>query len=212
MTGVRRRDNMPSPLTSREGAQVGEHEFVLAAQRNGGAARDALVDMFMPLVASLARRYRGTPALNRDELLQEGVVGLLRALERYNPALGTPFWGYASWWVRQAMQQLVSEVARPVVLSDRAARQLARVKQVHSDHVQAYRSEPTAAQLAAESGLGTTQVQSLMAAALRPRGLDEPTAADAGNSPGDLLADPTAEDAFDRVPTHVVACELTRML
>src|SRR3954468_4190314 len=197
MTGARRRDNMPSPSTSREGAHVEEREFVLAAQGDDGAARDALVDMFMPLVASVARRYRGTPALNRDELLQEGVVGLLRALERYNPALGTPFWGYASWWVRQAMQQLVSEVARPVVLSDRAARQLARVKQAHSDHVQAYRSEPTAAQLAAESGLNETQVQSLRAASRRPRGLDEPTAAEADgcSSPSDLLADPRAEDA-----------------
>ena len=115
-------------------------------------------------------------ALNRDELLQEGVVGLLRALERYDPALGTPFWGYASWWVRQAMQQLVSEVARPVVLSDRASRQLARLKRVHSDHVQAHRREPTSAQLAAGSGLGTPQVQSLLAASMRPRGLDEPTA------------------------------------
>src|SRR3954453_4413199 len=152
MTGVRRRDNMPFPLASREGAHVGEREVVLAAQRNGGAARDALVDMFMPLVASLARRYRGAPALNRDELLQEGVVGLLRAVERYDPALGTPFWGYASWWVRQAMQQLVSEVARPVVLSDRASRQLARLKQVRSDHVQAHRREPTSGQLPAGSG------------------------------------------------------------
>ena len=147
----------------------------------------------------MARRYRGTPTLTRDELLQAGVVGLLRGLERYDPALGTPFWGYASWWVRQAMQQLVSEVARPVVLSDRASRQLARLKQVHSDHVQAHRREPTSAQLAAGSGLGAPQVQSLLAASMRPRGLDEPTAteADGGSSPGDLLADPRAEDAFD---------------
>jgi DNA-directed RNA polymerase sigma subunit (sigma70/sigma32) len=57
--------------------------------------------------------------------MQQGVVGLLRALERYDPELETPFWAYASWWVRQAMQQLVSELSRPVVVPDRAARQLA---------------------------------------------------------------------------------------
>ncbi len=191
-----------------------ERELVLAAQSGDRAARDALVDMFMPLLASVARRYRGTPTLDRDELLQAGVVGLLRGLERYDPALGTPFWGYASWWVRQAMQHLVSEVARPVVLSDRASRQLARLKQAHSDHVQAHRCEPTSAQLAAGSGLGAPQVQSLLAASLPPRGLDEPTAtgADGGSSPGDLLADPRAEDAFERVSTRVVAGELTRMM
>jgi RNA polymerase primary sigma factor len=193
---------------------MGERELVLAAHSGDRAARDALVEMFMPLVATLARRYRSTPALTRDELLQEGVVGLLRALERYEPNLGTPFWGYASWWVRQAMQQLVSEVARPVVLSDRASRQLARVKQVHSDHVQAHRHEPTSAQLAAGSGLGATKVQSLLAASLRSRGLDEPTATEAGDgsSTGDRLADPHAEDAFDLVATRVVAGGLARML
>ncbi len=206
--------SMRSPLAIVEGVPVGERELVLAAQGGDRGARDALMEMFMPLVASVARRYRGTPALTRDELLQEGVVGLLRALERYDPALGTPFWGYASWWVRQAMQQLVSEVARPVVLSDRASRQLARLKRVHSDHVQAHRREPTSAQLAAGSGMGATQVQSLLAASMRPRGLDEPTATgdDGGSSPGDLLADPRAEDAFEDVSTRVAAVELTRMM
>src|ERR1700710_2201306 len=105
MNGAGPGDSMRFPLAIVEGVPVGERELVLAAQGGEGAARDTLVDMFMPLVASLARRYRGTPSLTRDELLQAGVVGLLRALERYDPALGTPFWCYASWWVRQAMQQ-----------------------------------------------------------------------------------------------------------
>jgi RNA polymerase primary sigma factor len=193
---------------------VGERELVLAAQSGDRAARDALVDMFMPLVASVARRYRGTQALTRDELVQAGVVGLLRGLQRYDPALGTPFWAYASWWVRQAMQHLVSEVARPVVLSDRAARQLARLQRARAKHVQAHRREPTSAQLAAGSGLCASQVQSLVAASMPPRGLDEPTASgdDGGIAPGDLLADRRAEDAFDGVATRVVAGELTRMM
>jgi RNA polymerase primary sigma factor len=204
--------SMPSPSSNSKGAVVGERELVLAAQRHGGAARDALVETFMPLVVSLSRRYRGNPALNREELLQEGVVGLLRALERYDPELETPFWGSASWWVRQAMQQLVAEVTRPVVLSDRAARQLARVKHAQTDHVLAHRAEPTLAELAEESGLGTEQVQNLIAAAQCPRGLDEPLAADSGSSFGDLLADPGAEDAFDQVPTRVATFGLPRML
>src|SRR4051794_29279534 len=56
------------------------------------------------LIGSVARGYRGASGAGRAELMQEGVVGLLRALERYDPDLGTPFWAYASWWVRQAMQ------------------------------------------------------------------------------------------------------------
>ena len=192
---------------------MGERELVLAAQRDGGVARDTLVGSFMPLVSSLARRYRSNQALSRDELLQEGVVGLLRALEHYDPGRETPFWGYASWWVRQAMQQLVAEITRPVVLSDRATRQLARVTHVRSDHMRSHHREPTHAQLAAETGLKTGQVQHLIAAAMRPRGLDErATAEDGGCSFGDLLADPRAEEAFENVPTRVVTSGLPRML
>jgi RNA polymerase sigma factor (sigma-70 family) len=190
-----------------------ERELVLAAKQDGGAARDALVELFLPAVAGVARRYRGA-GLDRAELLQDGVVGLLRALERYDPELGTPFWAYATWWVRQAMQQLVSEVSRPVVLSDRAARQLARVKHVQSDHEQVHGVEPTPSELAAETGLDRAQVGSLMAASRRPRGLDEPTAAEdgSGSSFGDLLADPRAEDAFERVPTRVAAARIAQLL
>ena len=64
------------------------------------------------------------------------MVGLLRALERYDPTLGVPFWGYASWWVRQSMQQLVAELTRPTVLSDRTLRHLAQLKRAHGEYVQ----------------------------------------------------------------------------
>jgi len=115
-----------------------EREEILAAQAGDERARRALVAAFMPLVGSVARRYLRNPALEREELLQEGVIGLLRALERFDAEQGTPFWAYVTWWVRQAMQQLVSEIVRPVVLSDRAARHLARAKQVQSRHMQAH--------------------------------------------------------------------------
>src|SRR3954451_16844076 len=113
-----------------------ELELVLAAQRGRPGARAELVEAFMAPIASVARLYRGTRAVSREELIQDGVVGLLRAVERYDASLGTPFWAYASWWVRQAMQQLVSELTRPVVLSDRAARQLARVRNAEREHLQ----------------------------------------------------------------------------
>jgi RNA polymerase sigma factor (sigma-70 family) len=104
-------------VTVRE--QANERELVLAAKECRGEARGALLEAFTPLIGSVARGYRGASGVGRAELMQEGVVGLLRALERYDPELETPFWAYASWWVRQAMQQLVSELSRPVVVPDR---------------------------------------------------------------------------------------------
>ena len=128
----------------------------------------------MPLVAGVARMYRNTGAVNRIELMQEGVVGLLRALERFDPERGTPFWGYASFWVRQAMQQLVAELTRPVVLSDRALRQLARVKQARRDHLQAHKSEPSTSDLSDRTGIAREQIERLVAVERQPRSIEEP--------------------------------------
>jgi DNA-directed RNA polymerase sigma subunit (sigma70/sigma32) len=112
------------------------------------------------------------------------------------------------------MQQLVSELTRPVVLSDRAVRQLARVKDAQRRHLQSHGKEPTPADLAAATGLGRDQVERLIAAERKPRGLEEPINGDEGvvGSFGDLLADPRAEDAYDGVPTRMEVDALPGML
>jgi RNA polymerase primary sigma factor len=194
--------------------RAAERELVLAAKSGDQEASDALVDAFLPLIASVARLYRGSAAVNRGELMQEGVIGLLRALERYDPTLGTPFWAYASWWVRQAMQQLVSQLTRPVVLSDRAIRQLTRVRDARREHLQSHGSEPTCDQLAAETNLGRSQVEDLIVAERSPRALDEPLRSDEGIGAtlGDLLADPHAEDAYERLPQRMAVEALPGLL
>jgi RNA polymerase primary sigma factor len=190
-----------------------ERRLVLAAEDGDKSAREELVEAFMPSIASVARIYRSSPAVDRVELIQEGVVGLLRALQRYDPARGTPFWGYASWWVRQAMQQLVAEVTRPVVLSDRALRQLARVKDARRTHLQAHGREPSTADLAETTGFTREQVENLVAVERTPRALEEPIG-DGGDTDawfGDLLADPGAEDEYERVDRRLEIEEMRRL-
>ena len=206
-----RRDRRPSsarPLRARC-----ELDLVTAAQDDADA-RDALLEAFTPLIASVARTYARSTSVERAELMQEGVVGLLRALERYDATLGTPFWAYAGWWVRQAMQQLVSELMRPVVLSDRAVRQLARIKRTRARLAQANGGEPSITELATATGLSRDQIGRLIAAERRPRGLEEPIDGDQSSAAcfGDLLADPRAEDAYEGVTWRVHLEELPRLL
>jgi RNA polymerase sigma factor (sigma-70 family) len=163
----------------------------------------------MPSIASVARIYRGSPAVDRVELMQEGVVGLLRALQRYDSRRKTPFWAYASWWVRQAMQQLVAEMTRPVVLSDRALRQLARVKDARRDHLQAHGRDPSSSELAETTGLTLEQVENLVAVDRPPRALEESIGDNDSDALfGDLLADPEAEAAYERVDRRMEIDEL----
>jgi RNA polymerase sigma factor (sigma-70 family) len=196
----------------RDGAA--EQALVARAQRGGPREREALVNAYQPMIASVARAYRRSTSVGREELTQEGVVGLLRALERYEPDRGVPFWAYASWWVRQAMQQVVSELSRPMVLSDRALRQLARIKQAQRRFEQARRREATTAELSGIVGLPQAQVEKLLCTERTARGLDEPTGAEAGEGTtvGELLADPPAREAYERVPQQVLAAQVPGLL
>jgi RNA polymerase sigma factor (sigma-70 family) len=192
-----------------------QSELVRAARRNRPYARARLVESFMPLIGSLARIYAHAPTVDRSELMQEGVVGMLRALERYDPELGTPFWAYASWWVRQAMQQVVSELSRPVVLSDRALRQLAHVRDARRSFARAHAREPTVRELAAASELTLEQLHRLSVAERPPRGLEEPiddATGGGGATFGDTLRDPRAEEAYEELGVRTGAAEVPRLL
>ena len=180
-----------------------ERQLVMAAAAGDPEACEELVDAFLPAIAGVARLYRNVAAVQRAELLQEGVVGLLRAIRRFDPSLNTPFWAYATWWVRQGMQQLISEVARPTVLSDRAQRGLARIREARRAHAEAEGREPSPSELAALAGLSLEQVQSLLAAERTPQPL-EARANDGGPSGiGETLADPVAEEEYERVMTRL---------
>jgi RNA polymerase primary sigma factor len=191
-----------------------ERDVIAAAQNGDARARAQLVEAYMPLLASVARIYRDSPRVDRIELLQEGVVGLLRALERYEPDRGVPFWAYAAWWVRQAMQQLVSELTRPAVLSDRALRQLAQLNDAHRRALGETGREPTRDELAAHTGLALEQVDNLLAADRPPRSTDEPVLGDDGavGTFGDLLVDPLGEEEYERVLNAIETEELLALL
>jgi RNA polymerase sigma factor (sigma-70 family) len=190
-----------------------ERRLVREAIGGDRDARAKLVEAFLPLIASVARNYRSSRQITRTELVQEGVVGLLRALERYDPSLGVPFWGYASWWVRQAMQQLVAELTRPIVMSDRALRQLSQIKDAYAS-LQQTEEDVTVAQLSERTGLDHAQLANLIAADRPAKALEEPIQGEEGQVGvfGELIADPLAEDEYEHVVTAIVAGELRDLL
>jgi RNA polymerase sigma factor (sigma-70 family) len=187
---------------------------VLAARAHRQGARAEVVESFMPLIGSVARIYSRVPAVDRRELMQEGVVGVLRALDRFDPELGTPFWAYAAWWVRQAMQQLVSELSRPVVLSDRALRQLVKIRGARRMFARVNGREPSLRELAEASELTVEQLQKLTVADRQSRSFEQPAheQSEGGVTFGDLVRDPGAEEAYDDIAARAEVCELPRLL
>jgi len=190
-----------------------ERELLVAARSGRERERAEFVNAYLPNIAAVARDYRDVRAVNREELMQAGVLGLLRALERYDPERENLFWTYARWWVRQAMQELVSSVNNVVVLSDRALRQLARVNAARHSRVQSSRCEPSSSEVAAVVGLPSAQVAMLMRASRPARGLDEPVDGDQdGRSLAETLGDPASEDAFEHARLRLAARALPAAL
>ena len=192
-----------------------ELELVVATEGGDRAACRELVDAFLPAIGAIARRYDFGRGVQRTELMQEGVAGLLIAAKRYDARLKTPFWSYASFWVRKAMQELVAEVTRPAALSDHAVRALAQLKAARGEHLEASGTEPTASQLAGATGFTRSQVESLLAIDRAARSLDElpPTREDpAATTVGETIADPGAEIEYEQVLDEMEVRELADQL
>lgn len=181
-----------------------------AAQHGDATSRERVLQECLPLIRRIARNYAGTTALDTEEFVQEGVVGLFTALERYDVDLGVPFWAYASWWVRREMQRLVAELTLPVVMSDRAMRQLAGVRHARQEFELAHCCEPTIGELVESTGYSEDKLDRLMCVELSPRSLEAPLPGDEATAGtlADLVPDPVAEDGYGSVERELDAAVL----
>jgi RNA polymerase sigma factor (sigma-70 family) len=177
-----------------------ERDLVIAAEGGDEDACRKLVAAFFPAIAGVAQSFPTGSGVSMQELLNEGVAGLLSAARRYDPKLKTPFWAYASFWVRKAMQELVAELTHPVALSDRAVRHLARIRRTSREYAQAHGAEPTDDELSRATGFTLSQLQSLQATERTPRAMEARVGdGDGAATFGDTIADPAAEQAYEQV-------------
>lgn len=177
-----------------------DDRMVAAAQADDSIAVEQLVRAFAPRVARLAREYQ-REGIDVCDLRQAGVVGLLTALERFDVRRGAPFWGYATWYVRQAMQAHVADLAGPVVLSDRAHRHLARIRQARRTHQQQCRDDPASTAIQRATGLPAEQIAALDIAVMAARSLDGPSCTGEAREAGplvELIRDESAEESLER--------------
>jgi len=199
----------------RSQAVSGDEADVLArrAQAGDAAAREDLIHRLLPLVHATARRYR-TEGLEQADLLQEGIVGLLRALQRFDPARGVPFAAYATWWIRQSLQEARSDFMRPLRLPPKALRQLSQLKSEHQRIFQGERRSAKIGELADRTNIELEQAEALLTADVRPRSLDEPIENTQGElgTMGDLLEDPLSATAYEDVVDAVAGEQLRALL
>ncbi len=172
------------------------------AQKGCVESRERLIATNLRLVVSVAKRFggRGVPLL---DLIQEGNLGLLKAVDRFDPERGYRFSTYATWWIRQAVARGLASQGRAVRLPVHAGEALHRALAEAARLRQSLGREATHEEIARGLGVTVEQVSRVMNAAIDPVSLDSPVGEAEGNSLCDVVADPFRarpdEEALDRL-------------
>lgn len=180
----------------------------------GQQAREHMIACNMRLVVSIAKRYVGRGMALQD-LVAEGVQGLKRSVDKFDPSKGFKFSTYAHWWIRQAVTRSISDQGRVVRLPVHLHEQLARVRKVEEELSESLGRAPTAEEIASHCSLSHKKLASLYKTFRTPTSYETPNPADAEdgrNQTDEYIVDESVEDPFVYAARKMLQLELDEVL
>lgn len=177
-----------TPLLTREE----ERELGFKTLAGDPAARDRMIRSNLRLVVKIAKDYSNY-GLPLADLIAEGNVGLMKAVERFHPDKGAKFSTYGAWWIKQCIKRALANQGKTIRMPVHAIEKVSKLRRIHTQLFEELGREPTIEEIAGEAHIDPAKAAMLLEAAIRPVSLDAPVGYDGDSaSHGDLIADVSA--------------------